>query len=59
MITIALGIKFKNIKTKEELDITQYNEEKFFTKEDIQNLYEKTLRPAWNEYKKENGYKEK
>ena len=59
MITIALGIKFKNIKTKEELDMTQYNEEKFFTKEDIQNLYEKTLRPAWNEYKKENGYKEK
>lgn len=52
-------IKFKNIKTGEETSETQYYNSKVFSKEDIEKLYDNTMRPSWDAYKRENGYKEK
>ena len=52
-------IKFKNIKTGEEDSKTHFYSPNNFLKEDVEKLYENTMKPAWNSYKKENGYKEK
>lgn len=52
-------IKFTNVKTGEELEETNFYKRDTFSKEDIAKLYDDTMRPAWNAYKKENGYKEK
>ena len=52
-------IKFKNIKTGREEEKTKYFNKEEFSKEDIDRLYEDTMKPAWNKYKRENGYKEK
>ena len=48
-----------NIKTEDESLKTKYYNSEEFSKEDIEKLYEDTMRPSWNAYKKENGYKEK
>ena len=52
-------IKFRNIKTGEEKDKTEFYDGEIFSKQEIEKLYEDTMKPAWNVYKKENGYKEK
>lgn len=49
-------VSFKSIKTLEETEISQKQD---FSIDDVRNLYEDTMKPSWNEYKKENGYKEK
>lgn len=53
------SIKFKNLKTGEEMAKTEFYNFENFSKQDIEKLYEDTMKPAWNIYKKENGYKEK
>lgn len=53
------NIKFKNIKTGKECKNTKFYNSTSFSKQDIENLYENTMKPAWNLYKQENGYKEK
>lgn len=52
-------IKFRNIKTGEESSKSKFYKKGTFSKEDIAKLYDETMRPAWNAYKGENGYKEK
>lgn len=52
-------MKFRNVKTGEEKDETKFYKKTKFSKDDIVKLYDETMRPAWNDYKKENGYKEK
>lgn len=52
-------IKFKNVKKGEECKKTRFYNPDEFTKKDIERLYNDTMRPAWNAYKVENGYKEK
>lgn len=52
-------IKFKNIKSGEELIETKYYKKNENSKEDVETLYNDLIKPAWNAYKKENGYKEK
>ena len=51
--------KFKNIRTGEEDSKTRFFNPDNFSKEDIEQLYKDTMKPSWNKYKKENGYKEK
>lgn len=53
------NIKFRNVKTGEENYKTKFYNGENFSKQDIEKLYEGTMKPAWNVYKKENGYKEK
>lgn len=52
-------IKFRNINTLKETNKTNFLKEKDFSKNNIIRLYEDTMKPSWNAYKKENGYKEK
>ena len=52
-------IKFRNVKAGEEEEETKFYKKTKFSKDDIVKLYDETMRPAWNAYKKENGYKEK
>ena len=51
--------KFINIKTGEKSEGTKFYKSDTFSKENIAKLYDDTMKPAWNAYKKENGYKEK
>ena len=52
-------IKFKNVKTGKEDLKAKFYDDNSFSKEDIEKIYNDTIKPSWNAYKKENGYKEK
>lgn len=52
-------IKFKNIKNGSECLETEYYKKSENTKRKIEKLYDEQIMPAWNEYKRENGYREK
>lgn len=53
------NIKFKNIKNNGEYSETKYYKKDKDNKDKIEKLYSEQIIPAWNDYKKENGYREK
>ena len=52
-------VKFKNVKDMSDLLETKYYKIGENKKIDIDKLYNKHIIPSWDEYKKENGYREK
>lgn len=52
-------IRFKNIKNGNECKETKYYQKSENNKEKVEKLYEEQIMPVWNDYKKENGYREK
>lgn len=52
-------IRFRNIKTGEKMTETKYYKLKENSKEDVKRLYDDIIKPTWDSYKNENGYKEK
>ena len=53
------NIEFKNIKNGTKINKSQDYKKGEMTRTRIEELYEKLIIHSWNEYKAENGYKEK
>lgn len=53
------SIKFKNLKYNIESSETKYYKKSKDNKDILEKLYENQIIPFWNEYKSENGYREK